>query len=110
MYRQYPWTRLCDRGGCEEELAVVTNQPIKSRGFNIEAKFQYVEYLEVGMHVGSYFCRLSFTKPPHYLCYRDTSRCANAHPWLELMDWCCQYCLYKTGATADEAVCDAEKL
>ncbi|CBZ28277.1 conserved hypothetical protein [Leishmania mexicana MHOM/GT/2001/U1103] len=110
MYRQHPWMRLWDRGGDEEELPVSAKQPVKKTDFDIEGKFQYVGYLEEGMQVDSHFRRPPAGKPPRHFYYNDTGRYTNAHPRFEFMDRYCQYCLYKTGATADEVVGDAGKL
>ncbi|GET89828.1 hypothetical protein, conserved [Leishmania tarentolae] len=108
MYRQHPWTRLWDRGGYEEELPV--SKKVGRRRFDIETKFQYVGYLEEGMQVDSRFRRPPPGKPPRHFYYKDTGRYTNAHPRFEFMDRYCQYCLYKTGATADEVVGNAGKL
>ncbi|KAG5475411.1 hypothetical protein LSCM1_03525 [Leishmania martiniquensis] len=110
MYRHRLWTRLWERGGYEEELPVTTGQSAGKREFNIELKLEYVGYLEEGMQVDSRFRSTPPGKPPRHFYYNDTGRYARSHPRYEFLDRYCQYCLFKTGATADEAAADKDKL
>ncbi|KAG5475935.1 hypothetical protein CUR178_03649 [Leishmania enriettii] len=110
MYRGRQWTRLRERGGYAEELPVTRGGRGEKAEFDIEVKLRYVGYLEEGMQVDSRFRRPPVGKPPRHFYYNDTGRYATAHPRFEFLDRYCQYCLYKTGATADEAVADRDKL